>query len=33
MNKRIDHLDTLRWIACFLVILTHSAIPATKQIK
>lgn len=29
MNKRIDYLDTLRWIACFLVVLTHSEIPAS----
>ncbi len=29
MNKRIDYLDTLRVIACFLVVLTHSAIPAS----
>ena len=29
MNRRIGYLDTLRWIACFLVILVHSAISAS----
>lgn len=29
MKERLNYIDTLRVLACFLVILTHSAMPAT----
>ena len=31
MKKRLDYIDILRVLACFLVILTHSAMPAVNS--
>lgn len=31
MKKRLEYIDTLRVLACFLVILTHSAMPAVNS--